>query len=292
MATVPQNIGKINMNFKLLLKSFRKSYVYIWFLALLLPPFLAPTEALSKPKSRAFDSSIVIYAPTSMSHAMHEIMKLFANKYNISVSATYESAGELAISIEEGESANIFITEDSIKMRDLQRMGVLNVFSLTDIAADELVIAAPKNSYVIKKLNNIASTDDKMRFLAKNVSLAVPDPEFDAAGKFAKQAFNKIGEWEKVEARMLKATNTDNSLYLAANGDSPGVLYRSDALKNDNVEIIFAFPKDYTDKIIYQASVVAGLDSEDINKASEKFIKFLKTDIIKSIFVKYGFGNI
>lgn len=280
------------MYFKKMLKSFKKSYAYIWFLALFTPLLLTPETALSKPKSRAFDSSIIVYAPTSMNMAMHEILKLFAAEYNVSVSATYESAGELARSIEEGESANIFITEDAIRMRDLQRMGVLNVFSLNDIVSDRLVIVAPAKSYLVKKLEKLPNDKEKMSFLAKNVSVVVPDPEADAAGQFAKQAFEKLGEWEKVESRMLRANNTDNSLYLAANGDSPAVVYYTDSVKNSNVKIIANIPAELHEKVIYKASIVGGLDAEDKNNSSEKFIKFLKEEESQKIFEKHGFSAI
>lgn len=280
------------MNFVKILKSFKISYSYLWFAPLALCLIFAGFTASAASKNKEFDTSIVVFSPTSMSHVMHELMKIFANNNNISVSGTFEAGSELSNYIEEGEPVNIFITEDNIQMRDLQRMGVLNVFSLVSVASDELVVVAPKGNYVKRKLDKIESVDDKMRFLAKSVSMAIPDPDTEQAGRSAKQAFEKLGEWPKVAARMLRTASTGNSLYLAANGDNPGIVYKSDASKNDKVEILLTLPHDYYDKIIYQASIVAGFDSEDTNKDSERFIDFLKSQQAKDIFTKYGFNGV
>lgn len=292
MATISQELEKINMNFKNFIKSFTKSYSYLWCFALFLAIFMTPADALSRKEKQAFDSSIIVLAPTSMTNALDEVLRVYSSMNNISVSGIYESSSELATLIEDGEPANIFISDDKAKITDLQRLGMLNVYSFANVVSDTLVVAVPKDNFLKKKLEEIEDTAEKLTFIAENVSLVIPDPDLDPAGNAIKQAFEKIGSWDDVSGKMLKAANTRNALYLIANGNNAGVVYYSDVASDESVEVLLEIPQDYYDKITYQASIVAEFDSEESKKDSEKFLNFLKTDTTRKIFTKYGFRDI
>ena len=219
-------------------------------------------------------------------------MKLFSAQENVSVSGSFDSSAEISRLILEGEPANIFVTDDSTQIRDLQRLGVLNVFSLTNIASDNLVFVLPKDNFLQKKLDKIANPEEKLKFVATSVSMVIPDPDTEPAGRAAKQALEKMGIWNEVSAKMLKAANTRNALYLIANGNSPGIVYSSDVYAEPNINVITEIPSQNYDKIIYQASIVAEIGKEANKADSEKFMNFLKTEEVKKIFSKYGFNSI
>jgi molybdate transport system substrate-binding protein len=271
---------------------YTKSYSCLWFFALFLAVFAPSLSAYSKDEKQAFDRSIVVFAPTSMTNALNEVIQKFSAIENISVSGNFDSAAEISRLLLEGEPAHIYITDDATKMRDLQRLGVLNVFSVTNIGADSIALAIPLDNFLKKRLESLSSIDEKLKFVAKNVSLVIPDPEADPAGKAAKQAFEKIGVWQQVSDKMLKAANTRNALYLISNGNTPGIVYNSDISLEKNVEALVNIPAEYHDKITYQASIVAEIGKEANKNESDKFILFLKSDFAKKVFAKYGFESI
>ncbi len=282
------------MNFIINRKPYTNTRIYIVFFALFLCLAHAPFQASAgnggtKNETQAFDSSIILFAPTSMTNAMHEIIRSFSRAENVSVSSNFESSAEISRLILEGEPANIYITDDSTQMRDLQRLGVLNVFSVANIVSDKLVLAVPKNNFLEKKLANMAEIEEKLKFIAKNVSMVIPDPDSDPAGKAAKQAFEKIGIWDQVSKKMLRAANTRNALYLIYNGNSPGIIYNSDAASEPDVTVLITIPDEYYDKITYQASIVAEIGKEATRTDSEKFMDFLKSEETRDIFTRYGF---
>jgi len=257
---------------------------------------LYPPFSHAKTPKQAFDRSIIVLANSSMTDAIHEISEVFSKKENVSLSALFESPGELGRLIEEGEAANVLITEDAIKMRDLQRLGALNVYSLANVAGDSLVVVAHKNHFLKKKLDTEETIEGKMKILSKAL-LVIPDPETDPAGRFIQQAFEKVKEgksngWKSLEPKMLRAQNTRNALYLIENGNDAGIIYKSDYVTNPELEILLEIPQEYYDRIIYQAAIVAEPSQENSEADSERFVEFLKSDVAKAIFLKHGFTGV
>ena len=251
-----------------------------------------PANSLAKVEKQAFERGLILLGGPSLTNVMHEILKDFSLKRNISIASTFSATEELATSIEEGEPANIFISEDPIRMRDLQRKGVLNVYSLTDLATDKLVIVMPKKHYLLKKLGNFENFTKKLKFVMQNSIMAVTDPESDPSGYYTKQALEVMGLWETAKLRTIKTDNTRRSMYLSRYSNNPSIVYYSDAAKNPNVKIIGEIPQKYYDKIIYQAAIVAEISSGSDLKDSEEFVKYLKSEKVIQQFKDKGFGGV
>lgn len=245
--------------------------------------------ATAKKEKQAFDRGLIVLAGTSMTNALHEILKNFSQKNNISISSTFSSTEELANSIEDGDPANIFISEDPKRMRDLQRKGVLNVFSLSTLVKDKLVVIAPKEHYLLPKLEQAKSTKDKLKLLIENSLMAIPDAESDPAGGFIKQALEVMGLWKKSNKKTIKTDNTRRALYLAAQANNTAIVYKSDTYNEDNIQIIAEIPQKYYDRIIYQVAIVAEISKESKLQDAEAFVKYLTSDEVGRIFTKYGF---
>jgi molybdate transport system substrate-binding protein len=248
-------------------------------------------EAKVKSPKKAFESSIVVLAPTSLTNALVELSRIYSGKNNISLSLTYDASSELVRIVEDGEPANIFITEDDYKIKYLQRRGTLDVFSLSNIISDSIVFAVSKGNFLKKKLEKIDDVNDKIKYVAKTISLVITDSKVDSSGKFIKQMLNKAGAWDDVEKRMLKASSNRNALYLISEGYNAGFVYKSDIYGMDNIEVLFEVPQDYYDKITYKALIVGGISSDGNKEKTEDFIKFLQTIEARDVFLKYGFSE-
>lgn len=271
--------------FKKLQNSFIFPLVILFFGA---SPFVS-VEAQAKKARQAFERGLIVLAPASMTSAMQEILGKFSRKNNISVSATFESTLELAEQIEQGEPANIFITEDASRIKDLQQKGVLNVFSITNLISDKLVLVVPKNSFLIKKLAKYKTMQEKLKFLAKNSLVAIPDPELDMLGKNAQTAFEKLGAWEDMKAKLVKTNNSRATLYMATDGNTPAIVYASDANKNNKVRVIGEIPESLYNQVIYQIAVVADIESSSSAGDCNEFINFVKSDAAILLFEENGF---
>jgi molybdate transport system substrate-binding protein len=245
---------------------------------------------IKKPK-KAFETSFVVLAPTSLTNVMVELSRIYSSKNNVSISVTYDASSELVRIVEEGEPANLFITEDDYKIAYLQRRGTLNVFSLSNIISDKLVFAVSKGNFLKEKLEKIEDIDEKIRYVSKAISLVITDSKVDSSGKFIRQALKKAGAWEDVKKRMLKASSNRNALYLISEGYNAGFVYKSDIYGMDNIEVLFEVPQEYYNKITYKALIVGGISADGNNEKSEGFIEFLQSLEAKNIFLKYGFSE-
>lgn len=234
-------------------------------------------NAQKKRVRQAFERGIFILAPASLTSPMQELLREFSKKNNISVSASFDSTSELADQIEQGEPANIFISEDPLKMKDLQQKGLLNVFSITNLTSDRLVLIAPKGHFLYKKLKKIRKPEEKLGFISKNILVAIPDPELDNAGRVIQKVFENLGLWDDMKTRLIRTGNTQNALYMASHGNTPAILYESDIIDREDIQVVSRVPARLHDDIIYQVAIVADITSSSSMKDAESFVDFLKT---------------
>ncbi len=251
-----------------------------------------PQNSLAIKQKKAFDRGLIVLAPSAMTNAMHEVIQQFSRKMNISVSASFDSTSELSEIINSGEPANIFISEDKNALKNLQQMGLLNVFSIKELVSDELVLVVPKNSFLIKKTKKLNTDEEKISFIVKTSLISIPDFELDAIGFYAKQSLTNLRLWAEVEKKLIKTNNSSASLYLATNGNTPAIVYKSEAINNEGVKIIATLPQETYEKIIYKIAIVADISSETTMADSEEFIEFITSSKIKNHLIQNGFQKI
>lgn len=248
-------------------------------------------DSQARKEKEAFERGLILLAGTSMTNVLHDALKDFSQQRNISISTTFSSTEELANSIEDGEPANIFISEDPKKMRDLQRKGVLNVFSLSTLVTDKLVIVMGKEHYLSEKVKKYKTVRDKLRFLMDNSIMAITDPRSDPAGMFITQALEVMDLKDDSDKKTVKTDNNRRSLYMAANSNNTAIVYASDAHQQDDVVVLAEIPQKYYDRIVYQIAIVAEISSESNVKDSEALVEYLKSDKMTAMFQRYGFGK-
>jgi molybdate transport system substrate-binding protein len=239
----------------------------------------------------AFERGLIVLASSSLTEAIHDIIKKFSIDNNISVSASFGSSNELAADIESGEPANIIISEDAARMRDLQRKGVLNVFSLTTLAEDRLALVLPKDHYMLRQIKPGEPIESKLKKVITNSIPVIPDPKNSPAGYYIKQTLETLGLWQEAKDKTIKAGNIKYALYLISKGKNSGIVYLSSIRSEDNVEVIGIIPKKYHDKIIYQMAIVAELGSSENLNDAEKFVEYLKSSNSKDILNSYNFTD-
>lgn len=232
--------------------------------------------------------SITVLASTSLTDVMTDLIRVYSIKGNISVSVVYDSPAELAGTIQQGNIADIYLSEDQISMRDLKRQGLIDVFSLTTLATNRLVLVAASDSVLSKKLSASVPLNDLFSDINEHTLLVIGDPDSEPVGMHAKLVIEELGHWDKIKNYTIRAASARNALYLIAKGKAAGIVYFTDAYNNKEVKIISGFPPTKHNFVVYQGAVVAG---ENMPTARE-FLNFLKSDEAKKIFEKHGFSTI
>ncbi len=229
--------------------------------------------------------SINVLAASSLTEVMAELSRHYSQQENITVSTLFDDPAMLAENIELGEPGDLLIVEDSVLVGNLKRKGLLDVFRLTTVASNRLVLGVPSDSYLVKKLPSGVPLSELLQDINERTLLIIPDPALIIAGAYTREALSHLGRWETTKPFLVKTTSARSAAYLVAHGTSAGILYYSDAFNNPAIAVVATFDPSLHRPIIYHASVIA---SENMPVA-RKFLGFLKSEEAKRIFEKHGF---
>ncbi|MDI6935655.1 molybdate ABC transporter substrate-binding protein, partial [Serratia sp. Se-PFBMAAmG] len=113
------------------------------------------------------------------------------------------------------------------------------------------------------------------------------DPDHVPAGIYAKEALQKLGAWDTVSPQLAPANNVRAALALVERNESPyGIVYGSDAVASDKVQVVGRFPDDSHKPVEYPMAVV----KDHQNATVEAFYKYLQGPDAAAVFKQYGFA--
>ena len=227
----------------------------------------------------ALAADINVFAAASMKGTLDEIGAAYKAKTGNGIVATYAATGTLAKQIEAAAPADVFISADEQWMDKLAGENLIKADTRRDIAGNTLVLIEAKDAKLTVKLDDIATAlgDSK---------LALADVASVPAGRYAKAALDKLGQWPKVEKSVVMQDNVRGALALVAKGEAKlGVVYGSDVLAEPKVEVAATFAEDTHTPIRYPAAVIAASQNAD----ASAFAAFLLGDEAQAIFKKDGF---
>ncbi|MDF2949622.1 MAG: molybdate transporter substrate-binding protein [Sedimentibacter sp.] len=234
----------------------------------------------STEEAKTPETTILVAAAASLKNCLDdELIPLFTeHNPNIKVNATYDSSGKLQTQIEEGAEIDVFMSAAMKQMNTLNEKGMITEDSIIELLENKIVLIAPKGSE-----KEISSFED----ILKADVIAIGDPESVPAGQYAKEALENLKIWEQVLAKASLGTNVTEVLNWVAEGSADaGVVYSTDAISNENVEIKIEAPEGSVSKVIYPVGIVKSSEKQD---AAKLFTDFLHGDEALKIFETYGF---
>ncbi|MBE4291657.1 molybdate ABC transporter substrate-binding protein [Vibrio parahaemolyticus] len=226
-------------------------------------------------------TDLKVYAASSMTNAIDEIVQDFKEKYDVTVTPVYGGSSSIARQIINGAPADVFISANTKWMDYLVDEGVIDGDNVTNLVRNSLVLIAPQTSSLA--VFNFA--DAKAWEAALNGSrLALGNPTSVPAGMYAKESLTTLGVWKEIQTKVAPAKNVRLALALVERGEAPlGVVYKTDAQLTNKVKIVGEFASDTHAAIVYPAAVVN--DSTE----SRQFFQYLKSEDAKRVFAHYGF---
>lgn len=238
---------------------------------------LAPAPAMA--------DEIMIFAAASLRNAMDEISQAWTEATGHRAVLSLAGSSSLARQIQQGAPADIFISASPDWMDALQAEGLIAPETRFDLLSNALVLIAhgPKSAPVeIAPGLDLAGMLGDGR-LAMALIGAVP------AGIYGKAALEYLGIWDAVAPKVAQADNVRGALMLVATGEAPmGIVYATDAIADDRVSVLGAFPPDTHSPITYPAAATA----HSRNSLNTRFLQFLRGPEARAAFARQGFGII
>ena len=218
----------------------------------------------------------------SLTDAMEEIAELYKEEQpGVTIEFNFASSGDLQTQIEQGAPTDIFMSAASKQMNELEEQELLLEGTRVDLLLNELVLVVPKGYTEIGEFEDLAKEEVKL--------IAIGDPESVPAGKYAQEALTTLDLWEqlKSENKLMEGKDVRQVLaHVETDEVQAGLVYRTDALISDKVEIAAVAPEGSHDPVTYPVAVIKESAHPDEAKA---LMEFLAGDEAKEIFEKYGF---
>jgi molybdate transport system substrate-binding protein len=223
---------------------------------------------------------VTVYAAASLTNAINELDVIYEQKNKVQIQTSYAGSSTLAKQIEAGAPADIFISADVQWMDYLQKKQLVSANDRVNLLGNRLVMIAPKARPIKLKIDK--SFDFTRVAQGK---WCTGDTKSVPVGKYAKQALNSIGWWDKVSTRLVETEDVRAALNFVARGECQvGIVYATDAVISKDVVVAGIFPENTHPPIIYPIGLVKK------NTESMKFYKFLQSSQAKKVFKKYGFS--
>src|SRR6202051_3369203 len=178
--------------------------------------------------------SIIVFAAASLTNALQELGDGFTEETSVPVKFSFAASSTLARQIENGAPADVFLSADQEWMDYLQTRNLIRADTRRDVLGNRLVLIAPADSTIKLKIEPrfaLAAALGKGR-------LATGDPDSVPVGRYARAALTKLGVWDSVTERLVRAENVRAALAFVARGEVPlGIVYKTDALVEKGVRV-------------------------------------------------------
>lgn len=226
--------------------------------------------------------SVLVFGAASLTDVLGELGKVYTERTKVPIQSSFAASSVLAKQIEAGAPADVFFSADLDWMDYLDGRKLLRPGSRHDVAGNSLVLIAPADSRVSLKL---APGADFGPALGADGKLATGDPDSVPAGQYAQAALQKLGVWDQVSGRIVRAENVRAALAYVARAETPlGIVYKTDALAEKRVRIIAQFPAASYPPVIYPIALTLHAGPE-----AAGFEEFVRSQAAGAIFRKYGF---
>lgn len=222
---------------------------------------------------------LTVSAASSLKDVLTEMAKTFKGQNpNITLQFNFGASGALKQQIEQGAPVDLFISAAEDKYHDLVEKKLVQ--EGVDLVSNELVLITRIDSKSMFKEFSDLST--------KNVEkISIGIPEVVPAGTYGQQALVYYDVWDKLSEQIVYAKDVRQVLsYVETGNVDAGIVYKTDALTSDKVQIIATAHEDSHDSITYPFGVVR--DSEYQEEAA-LFSEYLQSPRAKDMFTEYGF---
>jgi len=210
-------------------------------------------------------TQVKIAAAASLADALHnmedELLELDIEEVEIFEGSSGYIVDRITGTLEPRIYPHIFMSAATYPMGDLIAAGYVSAANVTNLLGNDLVLIKNKNHALPVA---ISSFGEVTAANTAGVSIYIPQPYGNynvPAGRYARDAFTIAGNWDNFVNNPVHFQDPDGNdifnvrraLELVAESDGPaiGVVYRTDAMANDNVEIIAVADQSVNDSIIY-----------------------------------------
>lgn len=222
---------------------------------------------------------VMILAAASAKDATEEIAVEFENETGAKVDVGIGASNALAQQILAGAPAALFL---SARAEWVDALDDENLVSRrVDLLSNRLVIVVPRGNPA-----GVREPADLLRDEVEHLALSETNVP---AGRYAQQALTKLELLESLSAsdKLVRGHDVRATLAFVERGEADaGIVYATDALVSDQVEVAFEFDSALHDPIVYPLVL---LEAGESNAAAVRLFARLQTPAAQEVFRRRGF---
>ncbi len=223
--------------------------------------------------------TLTVLAAASLADVMPKLAAAWPGAAKAKPTFDFDASSRLAKQVESGLKADVVVTADQEWMDYLAKKSLIREKTRRVVARNSLVAVAPAASKA-----EAAAPKDLRGAAWKRLALA---GETVPAGRYAKAALERLGLWEELSARVVRGQDVRSTLHWAAVGEADAaIVYATDAGVEPRVRVLFTFPEDSHEPIVYPAAVLEASASAD---AARSFVEFCGSAAAAPIWRAAGF---
>ena len=226
--------------------------------------------------------NLTVFAAESLKESLDAVVRAFQDKTGHQVAVTYGPVPQLARHIHSGAPADVFITDGTDAIDDLEGRQLLVPGSRRKLLGNELVLIASSGNAGEAKL----APGVDLAALAAGRKLVVTNPNQHPAGKYARAALSSLGAWDPMIKHMAVVNDVRAAVAAVARGQaSLAIVYRTDALADKGVRIVGAFPEGSHPPVTFTLAQVARMAPPSAFDLAD----FIAAPEAAAIFQRFGF---
>lgn len=240
-------------------------------------------EAETSATAAAAREAITVLVAASTQEPVARLAERFGRAQNVDVRLVADDSSKLAQQIVYGAPASAFLSA-AVRWADhLQQQGL--VAQRRNLLGNELVLVVPaENPRQVRK------PEDLLAAGVTKVGLAGPTVP---AGAYARQALTKLNLLAALEEqrKIVSGDNVRAALAYAERGEADAaIVYRTDARISAKVAVVFTFPADAHDPIVYPWVLLKTPEGAPAaESASARFYEYLASPEAAEVFRAQGF---
>ncbi len=220
----------------------------------------------------------VVFAAASLSDVLTEIADEYTAASGNEIALSFAGSSLLANQVVTGAPASAIVAAGFTPIKILIDAGKVDEKRVKRLLENTLVVVSGRWT----ANREIESPSD----LIGSGRVAVPNAETAPAGEYANAALAAAGVWEDLDAQIVPTLHARAALGAVATGNTEwAIVYRTDAMSNDDVSIAHVFVASSPNAI--PSYYVAPLEGND---SAVPFIEFLLTKSAGEIFERNGFN--
>ena len=222
------------------------------------------------------NKAVLVFAPASMTDVLNDASALFQKQTGTQVVISFAGTQHLARQLDAGAPADLFISADRDWMDWAVERELISSDRIYPLAGNKLVVA------VRQEVENWADLDG----LFTQDYFAMAEPDSVPAGRYARQALQHRGIWQKAQTRAVFGDNVRTTLRRLARGEvTSAIVYGTDAAIEPRVRALFVFPTESHDPITYWLAATG----TEVSTSARAFIEFLGGPDAGALFAAAGF---